>query len=278
MGVAAGHLSRIETGKRPPTENVATKCDEVFPERRGWFSEFYVDSRSWVPPGFRPWGEYEDAATTLRSWYPGILTGLIQTPDYARAVLSAAPGATNEQVTARLASRMERQRRVFQRSNPPATWFVIDEIALYRNMGSPEVMAAQMARLLDIAAMPGVTLTVMPTVVHAGNESGFVIADNTAVYAEHVAGGYVFTEGEITTSTVARFDSLRAESYRASESTALIRRVTEIWTTGARQAIAVPTAANALRSPRPRRASQSVTQPTATGERLTFPPAHGQPS
>lgn len=255
MGIAAGHLSRIETGKRPPTANVATKCDDVFPDRRGWFSEFYSESRSWAPPGFRPWAEYEDAATTIRDWCPGILSGLVQTADYARAVLSVAPGATVEQVTARLASRMERQRRVFQRGNSPSVWFVIDEVALYRRAGSPEVMAAQMARLLDVAAMPRATVTVMPAVVHPGNESGFIIADSAAVYAEHIAGGYVFTEEEITTTTVARFDSLRAESYRASESQALIRRMIERWTaTGARPATAAQTAVHASKSPRPRRA------------------------
>lgn len=254
MDIAAGHLSRIETGKRPPTENIAIKCDEVFPDRRGWFSEFYSESRSWTPPGFRPWAEYEDAATTLRSWYPGILTGLVQTTDYARAVLSVAPGATDEQVNARLASRVERQRRLFRRANPPSVWFVIDELALYRRVGSPAVMAAQMGRLLEVADMPRVTVTVMPPVVHPGNESGFIIADGGAVYAEHVAGGYVFTEEEITTTTIARFDSLRAESYRASESTALIGRMTELWKTGVRPATAAQTAAIASKSPRRRQA------------------------
>ena len=48
--IAAGHLSRIENGKRPPTENVAVACDGVFPERRGWFLEYYEESKTWVRP------------------------------------------------------------------------------------------------------------------------------------------------------------------------------------------------------------------------------------
>jgi len=56
-------------------------------------------------------------------------------------------------------------------------------------------MAAQMRHLTDVAALPNVTLTVIGAVIHPANESGFVIADNAA-YAEHVAGGYVFTEEE----------------------------------------------------------------------------------
>jgi transcriptional regulator with XRE-family HTH domain len=86
-GIAAGHLSRIENGKRPPTENVAQACDHVFPERKGWFREYYEESRTWAPAGFRDWPEYENKASTLRAWSPGILHGLLQTEAYARAVL-----------------------------------------------------------------------------------------------------------------------------------------------------------------------------------------------
>ena len=56
-GIDAGHWSRIERGVRPPTEFVAEACDRVFPERKGWFGEYYRDSRSWAPPGFRSWTE-----------------------------------------------------------------------------------------------------------------------------------------------------------------------------------------------------------------------------
>src|SRR5712691_5688690 len=70
-GLNAGHLSRVENGKRPPTHHVAAACDGVFPERRGWFTEYYEDSRAWTPPGFRPWAEHEDTAASLRVWAPG---------------------------------------------------------------------------------------------------------------------------------------------------------------------------------------------------------------
>jgi transcriptional regulator with XRE-family HTH domain len=243
-GIDAGHLSRIENGRRPPTEAIALKCDEAFPERRRWFSEFYADSRAWAPPGFRSWAEHEEKAVQLSDWYPGIVTGMVQTEDYARAVLAVAPGAAGEVVAARLASRMARQRRVLYRDDPPSAWFVVDEMALYRRVGTPEVMAAQMRHLLKVAARPKVTVTVMPAVIHPGNESGFVIADDAA-YAEHVAGGYVFTDEETVSLLTTRFDMLRAETYRASESLALIERMTGIWASGARAATAAPTAVSA---------------------------------
>ena len=50
-GVNAGHLSRIENGTRPPTESLALKCDAEFPERNGWFSDWYRESRTWSEAG-----------------------------------------------------------------------------------------------------------------------------------------------------------------------------------------------------------------------------------
>jgi transcriptional regulator with XRE-family HTH domain len=248
-GIDFAHLSRVETGKRPPTEKIAQACDRVFPERRGWFMEYYEESKTWMPPGFRDWPEIENKTTTLRDWYPGIVTGLLQTEGYARAMLSVSPGVTDEMLAARLARRMERQRHVLMREDPPRAAFVIDEFALYRRVGSAEIMAGQLRHLLVVAAMPRVTLTVMPAVEHPGNESGFVITDDAA-YAEHVMGGLVFTEPETLNVLAMRFDTLRAESYRASDSLALIERMSGIWTTGVRAATAVPTAGTALKSRR----------------------------
>jgi transcriptional regulator with XRE-family HTH domain len=240
-GISAGHVSRIENGHRPPTEAIALVCDNVFPERKGWFCEYYEESKSWVPAGFRSWAEYEDKASRLSVWSPGIIHGLVQTADYARAVLSVSPGVDAEVVTSRLGTRMERQRRVLTREDPPAVLLIVDQFALYREVGSPEVMAGQLDRLAEVAAMPSVTLTVMPAVIHPANESEFIIADSAA-YAEHVVGGYVFTDEQTVSRLTTRFDSLRAESYRASESLAMIERLGETWASGGNPLTAAATA------------------------------------
>jgi transcriptional regulator with XRE-family HTH domain len=125
-GIDAGHLSRIENGRRPPTEAIALACDAVFPERKGWFSEYYEDSRTWAPPGFRSWAEYEDKAARLSVWSPSVIDGLLQTEDYARALLETALGVSEEIVAARLGSRMGRQQRVLMRDNPPSVCCIID--------------------------------------------------------------------------------------------------------------------------------------------------------
>ena len=232
-GINAAHLSRIENGRRPPTEALAQACDSAFPERRGWFSDWYDESRTWaeVPPGFRSWAEVEEKAASLRVWSPGIVHGLLQTEDYARALISVQPTVTAEIARARLANRMERQRRVIARDDPPSAWFVVDELALYRLVGSTEIMAAQMRQLLVVAGLPRMTLTVMPAVTHPANASELIIADNAA-YTEHMAGGFTYTDEETVSALTARFDSLRGECYRVSESAALIERLGEIWTAG----------------------------------------------
>jgi Domain of unknown function (DUF5753) len=130
-------------------------------------------------------------------------------------------------------------------SRHPLSLFVVDELSLYRQVGSAEVMSAQLRRLLDIAALPTVTVQVMPAVAHASNNSGFMIADDSVAWCEHAAAGYVFTEPETVRTLALRFDTLRAESYRASESTALFREMTGRWATGVSPLTAMRPAASA---------------------------------
>jgi transcriptional regulator with XRE-family HTH domain len=232
-GINIGTASQIENGKRPPTEGIALKCDEVFPERRGWFLEYYEESKSWTPAGFRNWAEIEDKAGSLRVWSPGIVHGLLQTEAYARALIAVEPSITDEIARVRLANRMERQRRVLMREDdPPSAWFVVDEIALYRLVGSHEVMASQMGHLIEVAELSRVTVTVMPAVTHPANASELIIADDSAAYVEHMIGGFTYTEDVTVSASAVRFDTLRGECYRVSESMALIREMRETWTAG----------------------------------------------
>lgn len=244
-GISFTHLSMIETGKRPPTLKVAQACDDAWPERKGWFVEFYEESKSWVPASFRSWAEHEEQAHTLRVWSPGFVDGLIQTQDYARAVLRTYPGVTDEILTARLASRMDRQRRVLMRDDPPAVWFVVDEVALYRRVGSAEIMVGQMRHLLDVAAMPNITVQVLPAVEHPASASEIIVADDAA-YAEHAAAGFTYTEDETITRLTRLFTTIHGESYRVSESSALFERMMDTWTRhGARARSQRPTAERA---------------------------------
>jgi transcriptional regulator with XRE-family HTH domain len=246
IGYDPGQISRIENGRRPATELFAQMCDQAFPDRGGWFGEFYAESRTWIatPPWFRSWVEHEQRAATLRIWQPGVLSGLLQTEDYARAILAVDPGVTEDQVNARLVARLSRQ-AILTRDDPPPAWFLIDEAALRRCVGSPRVMAAQLARLTGVARLPTVTIQVVPNIAHAGLLGGFAVAQRAA-YVETAVAGQVFEDPETIADLLTRFDTLRNEAFRGSESLALIERMCEEWkATGARAATQGPTAESA---------------------------------
>jgi len=248
IGYDPGQISRIENGKRPPTELFAQMCDRAFPDRDGWFGEFYAESRTWIatPPWFRSWVEHEQQAATLRIWQLGVLSGLLQTEQYARAILAVNPGVTEEQVSERLAARLARQ-AILARDDPdpPAAWFLVDEAALRRCVGSPEIMAGQLAHLAGVARLPAVTIQVVPSIAHAGLLGGFAVAGRAA-YVETAVAGQVFEDADIIAGLLTRFDTLRNEAFRGSESLALIERMCEEWTaSGARAATRVTTAGNA---------------------------------
>ena len=247
VGYSSGAISRIENGNRPPTEMFAQMCDRAFPEKDGWFSDFYAESCTWIatPPWFRSWVEtHEQRAVSLRIWQLGVLSGLLQTEDYARAILTVNPGVTDDQVAARLAARLERQ-ALLTRDEPPAVWFLVDEAALRRRIGSPEVMAAQLSHLVGVARLPNVTVQLVPNVAHAGLLGGFAIAQRAA-YVETAVAGQVFEDAEIISDLLTRFDTLRNEALRKSESLALIERMCEEWkASGARAATQATTAESA---------------------------------
>jgi hypothetical protein len=246
IGYSLGAISRIENGKRAPTEMFAQMCDRAIPDRDGWFGDFYAESRSWIatPPWFRSWVEHEQHAATLRIWQLGVLSGLLQTEDYARAILAMNPGVTDDQVASRLAARMERQ-ALLTRDEPPTVWFLVDEAALRRRVGSPEVMAAQLAHLAGVARLPNVTVQLVPNIEHAGLLGGFAIAEHAA-YVETAVAGQVFEDSAITADLLTRFDTLRNEALRKSESLRLVERMCEEWkTSGARAATQATTAESA---------------------------------
>ena len=134
---------------------------------------------------------------------------------------------------------------VLVRDDPPAAWFLVDEAVLHRCVGSPDVMAAQLAHLAGLAGLPNVTIQVVPSIAHAGLLGGFAAAERAA-YVETAVAGQVFEDADIIAGLLTRFDTLRNEALRGSESLALIERMCTEWTaTGARAVTQAPTAENA---------------------------------
>jgi hypothetical protein len=145
---------------------------------------------------------------------------------------------------------MERQKRVLYREDPPQAVFIIDEVAAYRRVGSPEIMAAQLRHLADVAESGNVTMLVLPAVEHPANASELIIAGDAA-YVEHLAAGYTYTDEETVMRLRRLFATLRGECMKVSESAALFERMAGTWDRlGARAHTATPTADRASKSRR----------------------------
>ena len=123
----------------------------------GWWHR-YSDL---LPDWFEPYIGLEDAVSLMRTYEVQFIPGLLQTEDYARQLfLAGHPGAPAEEIERRVRLRMTRQ-QLLSRRNPPRLWAVIDETALRRQIGGPEVMRAQLQRLIDMLARRNVTLQIM---------------------------------------------------------------------------------------------------------------------
>ena len=259
VGYHASQVSRVERGTRAVTEKFAQGCDRAFPERGGWFLGFYRESRRWsaTSPMFRNWiEEHEQRAVSLRIWQPSLLSGLLQTEAFAHALLRTFPGATGEQIDARLAARLARHVILTREAPaPPMAWFMVDEAALRRRVGSALIMADQLERLLTLAELPNVTIQVVPNIEHAALTGGFSIAEKakgSAAYIETALGGQVFEDPQSVRTLSTRFDALRTEALRGTESLRLIEELATEWrrqATGASPATQARTAASASRSP-----------------------------
>ena len=103
----------------------------------------------------------EQAARLIRSYDVQFVAGLLQTPDYARAVFSLPGGSFDERADRQLAVRMRRQ-EILHRADPPHLWAVIDEAALRRRVGGTAVMRAQIEHLLEMSRLRHVNVQVLP--------------------------------------------------------------------------------------------------------------------
>jgi transcriptional regulator with XRE-family HTH domain len=115
-----------------------------------------------LPDWFQIYVGLEEAAELIRVYEIQFVPGLLQTEDYARAVIELGqPAAPPEEIERRVALRMGRQ-QLLARKNSPRLWVMVDEAALRRPIGGRKVMQGQIERLMAIAGEPNITLQVMP--------------------------------------------------------------------------------------------------------------------
>ncbi|MEU9030661.1 DUF5753 domain-containing protein [Streptomyces sp. NPDC048383] len=156
----------------------------------------------WVACSDVPYAIYiglETEASSIRSYEPPVIPGLLQPPAYARAVIEETiPLATADQIATRLEVRLRRQARAHHPGRPFRLWVVLDESALRRVVGSPETMREQLEHLTHLGAQPHITVQVLPhdAGAHPGVAGQFSILHftDTASDAGACAGGTVYLE------------------------------------------------------------------------------------
>ncbi|MFF7355870.1 MULTISPECIES: helix-turn-helix domain-containing protein [Streptomyces] len=126
--------------------------------KRGWWHTY----RDVMPDWFAAYLSLEQAALQIRAYENQFVHGLLQTEDYARALLAADnPHASAEATERRVALRMRRQ-ELLAREAPPRVWVVMDETVLRWPVGGARVMRAQIDHLIEVNRLPHVTLQLMP--------------------------------------------------------------------------------------------------------------------
>jgi transcriptional regulator with XRE-family HTH domain len=233
MGYSASVIAKLETCRTRPSEQHAQQADEVFgtPGSFQRLRKALLAARTY-PDWFRDWPGREAGARLIRWFELLVIPGLLQTGDYARALLANRLGDGQEDVDEIVAARMERQ-AILSRERPPELWVVLDEAALRRPVGGSKVMHDQMLHVAEMAAQPHICLQVLPATVgvHEGLDgAGFVVADYDIAYVETAARGQIVDAAEDVAALVSRWDRLRAEALPRSASLRLIKEVAEQWT------------------------------------------------
>ena len=228
-------ISKIETGERPPAEDFPPRLDAV-PEldTRGALTRL----REHLKKGhkqrlygwFQQWADIEAQATVLRWYEPLVVPGLLQTEEYARAILSARPDGNLEDLDGQVAARLARQ-AISGRTGAPQLWCILDEGVLRRAIGGSKVMRSQLYRLAEVAERPKTTIQVIRSGGAHGLLGGFILADlgskPPVAYLETAAEGQVTDSSSAVSHVALRFDRLRAQAESWAASRDLIRKVAE---------------------------------------------------
>ncbi|MET8833298.1 helix-turn-helix transcriptional regulator [Micromonospora sp. NPDC004540] len=168
-------ISRMELGrvgfKERDVADLLTLYGVAAPDERAALLKLARDANSpgwWhrygdvLPGWFQSYLGLEAAAALIRTYEVQFVPGLLQTPAYARAViLLGHRGAPPAEVDRRVSLRVERQ-QLLRRSEPPQLWAVLDEAALRRPVGGPEVMRGQLDALIEATAAPHIRLQIVP--------------------------------------------------------------------------------------------------------------------
>ncbi|MEE4593578.1 helix-turn-helix transcriptional regulator [Streptomyces sp. DSM 41524] len=197
--------------------------------KAGWWHRF----RDVLPEWFNTFVSLEVEANLIRAYEPHYIPGLLQTEDYARAVLRAGmPHAPESEIERNVALRLERQ-ALLTRDNPPMLWVVMDETVVRRPIGGAETMRAQIARLIEEAEAPHIRLQVMP--FDAGPHPAmygpfhifrFPIPELPDIaYTETLVSGSYFDQRDDVSAFLEALDRMCAQAAPAQTTQAILSRI-----------------------------------------------------
>ena len=239
LGCSRSKISRPETGQRGASRvDILQLCElyQVGEKHRSRLTELAAEGRQrgWWRPLSLPYSDYiglESAAASISDYGLAIVPGLLQTPDYARAILRAGnPELASEIVEERVQARIDR-RALLRSRKAPRFEAVLDESVLHRVVESPAVMLAQLELLLDMSEWPNVTIRVVPytaSTVPAGVNK-FVILKferpgmDDIVQIEELAGHQFIAERKIVDLYETTFRTLASLSADPAASRTMIR-------------------------------------------------------
>jgi transcriptional regulator with XRE-family HTH domain len=229
-------INKIEKGDRPPAEGFPERMDAI-PELNtgGWLTQLWgwlkdsVRHRAY-PGWFDPWPDLETKAKALRTFELITIPGLVQTKDYARAVLRTRVNTTDDEIEEMVEARMARQ-VILTKDKPPMFWAVITEVALRCPVGGPYVMREQIDKLIESAKLPNVIIQVIPMAqgAHEGFRGPFVIAEFAGsphvAYQDTAVQGQIVDRADDVASLMALWDTIKSVALPVATSLELIEEV-----------------------------------------------------
>ncbi|GAA2600036.1 MULTISPECIES: helix-turn-helix domain-containing protein [Streptomyces] len=190
--------------------------------RHHWWHAY----RGVLPPTYRDFISLESQATAMRTLETTVVPGLLQTPEYARAVTKAAvEGLSEDRLDTLVEVRLARQDVL--RGDPPLELSaVLDEAVLRREVGGPGVMARQLERLVEAARLPQVRLQVLPFAAgaHIGVTGPFVIfsfsitSDLNVVVLDHLTSSLYLERKEDLQAYTEAFNALQIHALSPEDS------------------------------------------------------------
>ncbi|MFE6692081.1 Scr1 family TA system antitoxin-like transcriptional regulator [Streptomyces sp. NPDC057743] len=230
LGYASHTIKAYELAQRIPEPETVKRADELLGARGVLRETIPLLEEVRYPKFFRDLPKLEKECTKRYSYDPHCVPGLLQTEEYARAVIGwYIPAFTEDELARLVSARLDRQ-AMLTRNDRPAVHFVVEQAALERPMGGAKVHREQLQKLLEWVQLRNVSVQVMPTnVAHPGLDGAMTLLEmpdqRTVVYVEGQAHGVLVSDREKVSRMAQRYDMIRTQALDLDESLQFIRKL-----------------------------------------------------